>query len=137
MSLSGFTRCWWAALVVITWVALHEITIQGQQRGGTPETDRIPPVNSGTNPYRVIRDWARIEGRAWGGSNGVAIDRDGKTVWATDRCSPGATPGCLGSSARPVHHFDEAGKAITNIGGGMFVWPHGIQVDPDGKVGGS
>ena len=34
----------------------------------------------GKTSYRVIRDWAHIEGRAWGGSNGVAIDRDGKTV---------------------------------------------------------
>ena len=39
----------------------------------------IQPVNSGANPYKVIRDWAKItsEDRPWGGSNGVAIDRDG------------------------------------------------------------
>ena len=42
----------------------------------------------------------------------VAVDRDGKTVWATDRCSPGTVPGCLGSNANPVHHFDENGKEI-------------------------
>ncbi len=134
MSISGVMRCRLAALIVITWVALQGTAIQGQQRGGTPETDKIRPVNSGANPYRVIRDWARIEGRAWGGSNGVAIDRDGKTVWATDRCSPGTAPGCLGSQANPVHHFDESGKEITSFGGGMFVWPHGIHVDRDGNV---
>ena len=94
------------------------------------------PVNSGANPYRVIRDWAQLtlEKRPWGGSNGVAIDRDGKTVWATDRCSPGTTPGCLGTKANPVHHFDESGKEIRSFGGGMFVWPHGIHVDRDGNV---
>ena len=70
----------------------------------------------------------------WGGSNGVAIDRDGKTVWATDRCSPGTAPGCLGTKANPVHHFDESGKEIRSFGGGMFVWPHGIHVDRDGNV---
>ena len=74
------------------------------------------------------------EGRPWGGSNGVAIDRDGKSVWATDRCSPGTAPGCLGSKANPVHHFDESGKEIRSFGGGMFVWPHGIHVDRDGNV---
>ena len=117
-------------------VALHGSIVQTQQRGGTPETDKVSPVNSGANPYRVIRDWAQLstEGRPWGGSNGVAVDRDGKTVWATDRCSPGTAPGCLGTKANPVHHFDESGKEIRSFGGGMFVWPHGIHVDRDGNV---
>src|SRR5262245_60839137 len=80
----------------------------GQQRGGTPQTDKVAPVNSGANPYRVMRDWAQltIDPRPWGGSNGVAVDRDGKSVWATDRCSPGTAPGCLGTMANPVHLFD-------------------------------
>ena len=60
--------------------------VQAQQRGGTPVTDKVPPVNSGANPYRVIRDWAQLgaEARPWGGFNGVAIDRDGRSVWAVD-----------------------------------------------------
>jgi sugar lactone lactonase YvrE len=96
----------------------------------------IQPVNSGANPYRVIRDWAQltIEKRPWGGSNGVAIDRDGRSVWATDRCSPGTAPGCLGSKANPVHLFDESGREVRSFGSGMFVWPHGIHVDRDGNV---
>jgi sugar lactone lactonase YvrE len=122
------------ATIVAGAVALHGLIVQGQARGGTPQTDKVQPVNSGANPYRVIRDWAHIDGRAWGGSNGVAIDRDGKTVWATDRCSPGTTPGCLGTNANPVHHFDESGKEIKSFGGGMFVWPHGIHVDRDDNV---
>ena len=107
-----------------------------QQQGGTPQSDAVAPVNSGANPYKVIRDWAQLdkEARPWGGSNGVAIDRDGKSVWATDRCSPGFVPGCLGSKLNPVHHFDESGKEIRSFGGGMFVWPHGIHVDREGNV---
>jgi sugar lactone lactonase YvrE len=99
-------------------------------------TQETPPVNSGANPYRVIRDWAQFttEKRPWGGSNGVAIDRDGRSVWAVDRCSPGTTPGCLGSKANPVHLFDESGKEVRSFGAGMFVWPHGIHVDRDGNV---
>jgi sugar lactone lactonase YvrE len=110
--------------------------VQTQQRGGTPQTDKVVPVNSGANPYRVMRDWAQFtaDTRPWGGSNGVAIDRDGKTVWATDRCSPGTAPGCLGTKANPVHHFDESGKETTSFGGGLLVWPHGIHVDRDGNV---
>src|SRR3982751_5876167 len=75
-----------------------------QARGGTPQTDKVTPVNSGSSPvtYRVMRDWAKIDGRAWGGSNGVAIDKDGRTVWAVDRCSPGTAPGCANTNANPV-----------------------------------
>jgi sugar lactone lactonase YvrE len=117
-------------------VALQLAYAQAGQRGGTPQTDKVTPVNTGANPYRVIRDWAQltIEQRPWGGSNGVAIDRDGVTVWATDRCSPGTTPGCANTNANPVHHFDADGKEIKSFGGGMFVWPHGVHVDRDGNV---
>jgi DNA-binding beta-propeller fold protein YncE len=121
-------------LTAVVWVAVQGTSVRTQQRGGTVRTDSVQPVNSGPNPYRAIRDWARIEGRPWGGSNGVAIDRDGKSVWATDRCSPGTTPGCLGTRANPVHKFDQSGKEIRSFGGGMFVWPHGIHVDRDGNV---
>ena len=38
------------------------VTTYAQQRGGTPQTDKQPPVNSGANPYRVIRDWAQFTG---------------------------------------------------------------------------
>ena len=126
----------WFVPAIAVLVALQGIRVQGQQRGGTPQTDKVQPVNSGANPYRIARDWAQLnlEARPWGGSNGVAIDRDGKTVWATDRCSPGTAPGCLGSKANPVHHFDESGKELRSFGGGMFVWPHGIHIDRDGNV---
>src|SRR5262245_7673015 len=135
MSVSRFVRAGAAALIVVVCIALLGISVQTQDRGGTPQTDKVQPVNSGSNPYRVIRDWARLsEERPWGGSNGVAIDRDGKSVWALDRCSPGTAPGCLGTKVNPVHLFDESGKEIRSFGGGMLVWPHGIHVDREGNV---
>jgi DNA-binding beta-propeller fold protein YncE len=128
--------CRFVAWTIILSLAVPGISVEAQQRGGTPQTDQVQPINSGPNPYRVIRDWAvlSVERRPWGGSNGVAVDRDGKSVWATDRCSPEAIPGCLGSKANPIHHFDESGQEILSFGGGMFVWPHGIHVDRDGNV---
>jgi DNA-binding beta-propeller fold protein YncE len=127
MSILGFAARFWLTAPIVVWTALQ---------GGRLAAQEVQPVNSGANPYRTIRDWAQLnlEGRPWGGSNGVAIDRDGKSVWAVDRCSPGTAPGCLGTKANPVHHFDEAGKEIRSFGGGMFVWPHGIHVDRDGNV---
>src|SRR5579871_1872639 len=135
MSTSVIARFRYRVLAIIVCAALPGTTAKAQQRGGTVQTDKVAPVNSGANPYRVIRDWARLsEARPWGGSNGVAIDKDGKTVWATDRCSPGTAPGCLGTEDNPVHHFDESGKELKSFGGGMFVWPHGIHVDREGNV---
>ena len=134
MSVSRVRRLAWTALVL--GAAFLAIEVHTQQQGGTAQNEKLPPVNSGANPYRVIRDWAQLtaEPRPWGGSNGVAIDRDGRSVWAVDRCSPGTAPGCLGTTANPVHHFDESGKEIRSFGGGMFVWPHGIHVDREGNV---
>jgi len=119
-----------AALACIAAVAI------AAEPSGTPQNRSTPPVNSGANPYRTMRDWAQFtkEQRPWGGSNGVAVDRDGKTIWATDRCSAGTTPGCLGTNANPVHHFDENGKEIRSFGAGMFIWPHGVHVDAEGNV---
>ena len=34
---------------------------QAQQQGGTPQNINLPPVNSGANPYKVIRDWAKLD----------------------------------------------------------------------------
>jgi len=134
MSVSDFVRFCLTSLLVVAWLTLQATTVYTQQRGGTVQTDKVQAVNSGPTPYRVIQAWAQIEARPWGGSNGVAIDRDGKSVWATDRCSPAAIPGCLGTKANPVHKFDESGKEIRSFGGGMFLWPHGIHVDRDGNV---
>ena len=36
------------------------VCVQAQQRDGTVQTDEVQPVNSGANPYRVIRDWATL-----------------------------------------------------------------------------
>jgi DNA-binding beta-propeller fold protein YncE len=132
MFTSRFDRFFLAALLAS--FALYPVAAHAQARGGTPQTDKVPAVNSGPNPYRVIRDWAHIEGRAWGGSNGVAVDIDGKSVWASDRCSPGTAPGCLGTNVNPIHKFDESGKEVKSFGGGIFVWPHGIHVDREGNI---
>lgn len=137
MSKTAVMRCVLAASLVVVAAAREVPSAQGQQqRGGTPQTDKVAPVNSGANPYRVVRDWAHFntEKRPWGGSNGVAIDRDGRSVWAVDRCSTGTTPGCVGSTANPVHLFDASGKEVRSFGAGLFVWPHGIHVDRDGNV---
>ena len=91
------------------------------------------------NPYRAVDDWAQLpDGRQMGAVGGVTIDPDGEHVWAVIRCDA-TEPSrfgneCLDSDLDPVVKFDLDGKVVTSFGGGMFIWPHGIDVDPDGNV---
>jgi DNA-binding beta-propeller fold protein YncE len=91
-----------------------------------------PAPNSQPNPYRPIENWAQLpEGRKWGSTVAVDIDRDGRSIWVFDRCGAGT---CLGSSLPPLLHFDPSGRLLKSFGEGMFVWPHGLFVDRDGNV---
>ena len=70
------------------------------------------------------------DGRQWGGVIAVAPDRDGKSIWAFERCGGN----CLNSELPAVLEFDPSGKLIKSFGAGMFVFPHGIAVDKEGNV---
>jgi DNA-binding beta-propeller fold protein YncE len=72
----------------------------------------------------------------------VTMDPDGDHLWAVIRCIARGldeTPSrfgneCVDSDLDPVIKFDLSGKVVESFGGGLFIWPHGIDVDPDGNV---
>src|SRR2546430_3792513 len=70
-------------------------------------------------------------GRNFGSTPGLALDKDGKSLWVFDRCG-GNT--CENSNIDPVTKYDASGKVVTTFGAKMFVRPHGITVDNDGNV---
>ena len=91
------------------------------------------------NPYRAADGWAQLPGsRQMGAVGGVDIDPDGEHVWAVIRCDATAPERfgneCLDSDLDPILKFDQDGNVVESFGGGMFIWPHGIDVDPDGNV---
>jgi sugar lactone lactonase YvrE len=108
----------------------------------------VAPTNDAPNPYQTVEGWAKMpEGREWGSTSAVDIDKDGKSIWVAERCGlvAGATPpraanSCWNAqtnSASPldvVLKFDASGKLVKSFGAGMFVFPHGIHVDRDGNV---
>ncbi len=105
----------------------------------------VAPTNDLPNPYRTTAPWGKLpDGRKWGALNGVAIDRDGVSLWVADRCgaNPDAPPGespfrydsCSNSTLPPVLKFDAAGNLLKSFGAGMFIFPHRIYVDRDGNV---
>src|ERR1051326_4544641 len=100
----------------------------------TPSLSQTPvqPINDAPNPYQTIEGWAKMpEGRSWGSTSGVDIDRDGVTIWVAERC--GAN-NCLDSSLDPVLKFDSTGKMVKSFGAGLIISPHAITVDPDGNI---
>ena len=91
------------------------------------------------NPYRAVDDWAQLpDGRQMGAVGGVAIDPDGEHVWAVIRCDATEPERfgneCLDSDLDSVLKFDPDGEVVASFGGGMFIWPHGLDVDSDGNV---
>jgi sugar lactone lactonase YvrE len=92
----------------------------------------VTPTNSGPNPYETIVGWAKLpEGRTWGSTSAVDIDRDGKSIWVAERCGANT---CVGSNVDTVLKFDETGKLVKSFGAGMFVFPHGLHVDFEGNI---
>jgi sugar lactone lactonase YvrE len=91
-----------------------------------------PPINDLPNPYRTLENWAKMpEGRTWGATSAVDIDRDGKSIWVAERCGANS---CAGSALPVVLKFDAAGKLVKSFGAGLFIFPHGIHVDRQGNV---
>ncbi len=41
---------------------------------------------------------------------------------------------CRDSKTDPVVQFGPDGKVVKSFGGGMFIWPHGLDVDKEGNV---
>ena len=101
-----------------------------------PPVPTGPPTNSAPNPYRTISGWFKVpEGRTFGSTGGVAIDKRGH-IWVAERCgTKGFIAGACGDSKLdPIFEFDQSGKLLHNFGGGLMVMPHGISIDADGNV---
>jgi sugar lactone lactonase YvrE len=102
------------------------------------------PTNSAPNPYRAVENWGKLpEGRTWGSTSGIDIDRDGTSVWVAERCGafappslmkPGTPFACDGSNLPPILKFDSAGNLVKSFGAGLLLFPHGLHVDRDGNV---
>src|SRR5215831_21125921 len=79
------------------------------------------------NPYRTIEGWAKMpDGRSWGSTSAVEIDRDGQSIWVAERCGANS---CVGSTLDPVLKFDANGILVAHFGSGLIESPHGIFID--------
>ena len=92
----------------------------------------MTPTNDAPNPYQTIAGWAKLpEGRTWGSTSAVDIDKDGVSVWVGERCGQN---NCAGSNLPSILKFDANGNLVKSFGAGLIAWPHGIHVDREGNV---
>ena len=105
---------------------------------GSLAQTKIEPTNSAPNPYQTVEGWAKLpEGRTWGSTSAVDIDKDGKSIWVAERCGANRCVTQQTGDVSPfdvVLKFDSTGKLVKSFGAGMFVFPHGIHVDRDGNI---
>jgi DNA-binding beta-propeller fold protein YncE len=98
----------------------------------------IPPVNDVANPHNTVSGFFKLpEGRKWGSTSTIDVDKDGKSIWIAERCGGNS---CLDAATgqikdvATVMKFDNTGKMVVGFGNGLLVFPHGIHVDKDGNV---
>jgi DNA-binding beta-propeller fold protein YncE len=117
------------SLITMAAVALFATGLEAQRT--TPNAPDVP-VNDLPNPYRTVEGWAKLpDGRTWGSTSAVAIDKDGESVWVAERCAANL---CVGSDLDPILKFDRTGKLVKSFGRGLIAWPHGMTVDHEGNI---
>ena len=96
-----------------------------------------PPTNDLPNPYTTVAGYFKLpEGRTWGSTSAVDIDKDGRSVWVAERCGVNKCADATGkmSALDPVLKFDASGTLVKSFGAGLVAFAHGIHVDRDGNV---
>ena len=69
--------------------------------GASSVIDAAVSAQSLPNPYRMVDGWAQLpNGRQMGAVGKVAIDPDGRHIWAIVRCDPLADPARFGDECR-------------------------------------
>ncbi len=100
-------------------------------------TEQAVAQNS-SNAYAIVDGWAKLPGgREMGAVGKATVDPDGRHIWAVVRCDAGGDrfgTECRDSDLDVAIKFDPDGNVVESFGGGMFIWPHGIDVDSDGNV---
>ena len=103
---------------------------------------QLPKLSELPNPYRLVEGWAKLpssmNGGVWGETIRVDVAPDGN-VWVFHRCFNTVPPGhatCVnrGPSNPPILEFDPSGKLLNSFGVGLFAYPHGFSIAPDGYV---
>src|SRR5687767_14372559 len=118
------TRAAAALLMIAAALPAQQPQQQQQQRYGALTPAGVMPTNGAPNPYETVVGWAKMpDGRKWGSTSGVGIDKDGESIWVAERCGANS---CVGSTLDPILKFDKNGNFVKSFGSGMVQVPHGL-----------
>src|SRR5438093_13429460 len=85
------------------------------------------PTNDLPNPYQTVTNYFKLpEGRTWGSTSAVDVDKDGRSIWVAERCG---TNSCLDRASGQIMNmptvlkFDQSGKLVKGFGDGMLIFP--------------
>jgi sugar lactone lactonase YvrE len=117
-------------VALVAWCCIDDLRALAQSTTG--------PTNSAPNPYTTIENHFKMpDGRTWGSTSAVEIDKDGRSIWVGERCGANScldrTTGKM-SNLPSILKFDASGKLVASFGQGLLIFPHGIYVDRDGNV---
>ena len=94
----------------------------------------VQPTNSLPNPYRTIENYFKMpDGRTWGSTSAVEIDKDGRSIWVGERCGANT---CAGSDLPSILKFDASGKLGKEFSEPLWIFPHGIFCRPRRQTSG-
>ncbi len=90
------------------------------------------PRNDLPQPYRTTRDWGARPPSipAWPAVSAVEVSPDG-SIYVVERCHDNS---CEGRSEPPILKYNASGALVKAWGEGMFNFPHGAGLDPQGNL---
>ena len=103
-----------------------------------PDQRLVMPVNDLPNPYERVHPWGELPTGPYDPGDydarasfiGFGEGPDGN-YYALTRCIRNS---CTGSDNPPLVSFDRDGNLLSTWGSGLFDFPHGFYVDPEGYV---
>ena len=100
--------------------------------GPTAAQDSGAPRNDLPQPYRTARDWGELPPSMskWPAVTAVEVARDG-AIYVVERCVDNS---CEGRNEPPILKYNAQGKLLKAWGEGMFNFPHGAALDPQGNL---
>ena len=115
LSLHAMGRTMVLLLAFAACLTAHEPAKPTGAAGG-PASSELPEL-----PYRLVPDWLRLPpGWNLGETGGVATDARGH-IYVFHR------------GPHPLLEFEPSGELVREIGAGLFVAAHGVEVDPQGN----
>ena len=106
---------------------------QGVPAGNYNASARTAADKALPNPYARDETFFKVpKTLKLGGAGGIAIDKDGHSIWIYQRC--GGEDVCIDSHEPVLWKFDSKGNLVKAIVTDQVVYPHGLYIGPDGNL---